>query len=107
MKNSFESSESLAYKFRQYASLSAKSRQVARRLYSLLPLRLKKLEEEYKKKHRPGKALRLALLSSQYRAYLLEYVEVLYQYDKARLYLKSLERQVQLEKSLNNKFIKK
>ena len=41
----------------------ARSRQVAKRLDDLMPLRLKQIQEEYRHRHAPGKALRLALLS--------------------------------------------
>ena len=79
--------------------LSCESRQIYQRLKSLLPTRLKVISQKKQASYRPGKALRLALISLEYQGYLKEICEISYQYQKARMSWQVLQMKINLWQS--------
>lgn len=54
----------------------AQARQVAKRLHTLLPQRLKEIEREYRRRHPPAKAHRLALSDRRYLDFIEQAAEI-------------------------------
>ena len=75
----------LARRIGHFARRAQDSRQVGRRLKRLLPSRLVSLKNTYQSKHKPGRALRLALADKAYQNHIDQCVAVQSEAFEARI----------------------
>ena len=68
--------ERLTSLIKRFGTTAMESRQVARRLHELLPMRFAELKREHVRRHRPAEAERLALTDERYLKHLEELNEV-------------------------------
>lgn len=68
--------ERLTNLIRRCGAAAMESRQIARRLHELLPMRFAELKREHARQHRPAEAERLALTDERYLRHLEELNEV-------------------------------
>lgn len=94
----------LIEKIISYGSSSAESRQIASRLKKLLPKRIKTLRQSYLKKYPAGKATRQALLSEEYKKYIVEYLDLRENSDKNRVMWETYRMYYHAKKTRTYKF---
>ena len=70
------SHETLASRIRKYANIATDARQVSKRLYQLIGVRLHQYRSEYLPQNKAAKARRLALVDTRYQAVVDEYLKI-------------------------------
>ena len=78
------------------------TRQICRRLYDLLPMRLKQLKDQHVGNLAAGQAERRALTSPEYKNAIEEYVNIAAQYRRQRVRFEILMMKKNAERSLRS-----